>query len=220
MMVSTAKVAVRRRTAIAEEPTMPSDALPPPWVAKASGHVTRRFRLEDLLAGGDDPPAVIAGAARALGEGETLTVDAPVEPIPLRALLGRAGMETWAAALGDGRWRLHVRRAPGATPAEAARLVASASGRGVFWLEDGRVNLDVRALPPPYPLTEILRVIDDGLAGDEMVVYLPLHPVHLFPLLEERGWSWRVLPGRPCESPAGQETADTVRLLLSREDRP
>lgn len=177
---------------------MPADPAPPP----------RRFRLEDLLAEGRDPPSTILAAASALADDESLTLDAPFDPVPLRQLLAGHGLEPSSQPLPDGRWRLTVRR--GTESSATPPPETGEDSRSTFWLEDGVLNLDVRDLPPPRPMMEILRVIDAGLAGTEMVAHVPHAPVHLFPELEDRGWTWRIL---------GQDD-DGVRVQLVREDGP
>lgn len=173
---------------------MPADAAP------------LRFRLEDLLAEGHDPPSTLLSAATSLPPGGLLILDAPFDPAPLRHLLGSHGLDAQATVQTGGRWHLHVRRGE----AIAADAQPQDDSRTRFWLEDGRLTLDLRGLPPPRPMMEILRMIDGGLAGGEMAVHVPHIPVHLFPDLEERGWSWEVLT----------DTDDGTCLLLTREDTP
>lgn len=170
--------------------------------------VTPRFRLEDLLAEGRDPPTTILQAAAALEDDGQVVLDAPFDPAPLRHLLTGQGLDAQSVAQPGGRWHLHVRQGNGAPAAPVAP--ADGGCRSSFWLEDGRLTLDVRDLPPPRPMMEILRIIDTGLAGTEMVAHVPHTPVHLFPELEDRGWTWDIL----SDNDAG------TAVLLTRDDAP
>lgn len=67
-------------------------------------------------------------------------------------------------------------------------------------------HIDVRALPPPRPMVEILRCIGELAPGTPLVVHHDRVPVMLFPELTEIGWDAERLP-----APDGE-----VRLLLRR----
>ena len=47
--------------------------------------------------------------------------------------------------------------------------------------------LDLRGLPPPEPLVRALEAVEALPEGDELVVLTERRPVHLLPLLLERG---------------------------------
>lgn len=47
--------------------------------------------------------------------------------------------------------------------------------------------LDLRGLPPPEPLVRTLKAVEALPEGDELVVLTERRPVHLLPLLLERG---------------------------------
>ncbi len=47
--------------------------------------------------------------------------------------------------------------------------------------------LDLRGLPPPEPLVRALEAVEALSDGDELVVLTERRPVHLLPLLAERG---------------------------------
>lgn len=158
------------------------------------------FRLEDLLAEGRDPRAVLARAAEALPEGGGLILDAPFDPQPLRQALDGHRLRTRAVAQSNGRWHLHVDR-PAPPPDTTDEGPA-----GRFSLEDGVLTLDVRGLPPPRPLEVILRVLDGGLAGGELVVRAPHAPARLLDAVAARGWAWEIV---------GQDK-DGATLLLTR----
>ncbi len=54
--------------------------------------------------------------------------------------------------------------------------------------------LDLRDEVPPTPFVAIIELIERADVGDRIVAVLPRKPKHLFPELEDRGWSWKELP--------------------------
>lgn len=67
------------------------------------------------------------------------------------------------------------------------------------WFEGGTEHIDVRGLPPPQPLVEILRLvrsIDDGRA---LIVHLERDPQPLYPELAELGWAAEIIESEPGE---------------------
>ena len=81
-----------------------------------------------------------------------------------------------------------------------------AAGGVPVWFEDGIAQIDVRGLEPPRPMVAIVELIEWAGAGDAVVVRLDRDPIHLYPELVERGWSWTKIPSPP----------DQVRLRLTR----
>ncbi len=74
------------------------------------------------------------------------------------------------------------------------------------WTEADGVHIDVRGLPPPQPMVQILslvRSIDDDRA---VIVHHDRDPQLLYPELAEIGWSAVIIDGEPGE----------VRLRLTR----
>lgn len=61
------------------------------------------------------------------------------------------------------------------------------------WQADDGLHLDVRGLPCPDPMVEILGAIDRGDAGQAFIVHIDQEPLMLYPQLDERGWSHELL---------------------------
>lgn len=179
----------------------------PEWVAAVDAADPEAHDVAAILAAGGDPFSTLTGAAFALAEGAALVVRAPFDPEPLRRHLEASGFRTWAEAGPGGRWRVRVQRLRTAPPAAAPP--ADDTNRS-FWLEEGVLHLDVRRLPPPKPLREILAFLDHGPHGGRFVVHVPHAPIHLFPELEERGWRWTIQ----------SDDDDGCVLLLERDDAP
>ncbi len=55
------------------------------------------------------------------------------------------------------------------------------------------VNLDVRGLPPCEPLEQILAGCHQLVPGQRLRALVSREPLPLFPLLEQRGFAWRVV---------------------------
>ena len=52
--------------------------------------------------------------------------------------------------------------------------------------------MDLRGLPPPEPMERILDALDALERGQCLEALTPFRPVPLLPLLEVRGYVWRV----------------------------
>lgn len=163
-----------------------TDESTPAWL---QGGSPRRLDVRPQLARGDEPFALIMEALRGLSAGQALTVEAPFEPAPLRALLGGRGWESHVRWEGEtclaSFWRPPDRPAAGAAPDDdlpplAERLAAV----------EGGYEIDVSDLAPPAPLRLALMAIDADC--------LPLtmrhrrEPALLYPQLEQRGLGWSV----------------------------
>ena len=172
----------------------PGTVLPPaertsePTPSWLHGGAPRLLDVRPQLARGDEPFALIMEALRTLSPGQALTVEAPFEPAPLRALLGGRGWESHVRWEGDtclaSFWRPPNLADTGddsdASPPLDARLRAV----------EGGFEIDVSDLVPPAPLRLALLAIDAGS--------LPLtmrhrrEPALLYPQLEQRGLQWSV----------------------------
>jgi len=74
------------------------------------------------------------------------------------------------------------------------------------WNEDDGVHIDVRGLPPPEPMVEIVRLIQEAMPDATIIAHLDRDPIHLYPELDERGWGYEVVSEMPGD----------VRLRLER----
>jgi uncharacterized protein (DUF2249 family) len=162
-----------------------SDEPTPAWL---QGGSPLRLDVRPQLAAGEDPFALIMGGLRSLSAGQALTVEAPFEPAPLRALLGGRGWESHVRWDGEtclaSFWRPPDLSGANAeddeTPTLAERLQVVSGG----------FEIDVSDLAPPAPLRLALMAIDAD--------HLPLtmrhrrEPALLYPQLEQRGLEWSV----------------------------
>ncbi len=75
------------------------------------------------------------------------------------------------------------------------------------WRDSAGRHIDVRGLPPPRPLVEILRLVhEQGESIEAVIVHHDRDPQLLYPELAEIGWEAERIAGEPGE----------VRLKLQR----
>ena len=74
------------------------------------------------------------------------------------------------------------------------------------WHDADGIHIDVRGLPAPEPLVEILRLLRELREPTAVIVHHEREPLLLYPELAEIGWSARHIDAEPGE----------VRLRLER----
>jgi len=74
------------------------------------------------------------------------------------------------------------------------------------WVEADGIHIDVRGLPAPQPLVQILTLVRSIEDDRAVVVHHDRDPQLLYPELAEIGWSAEIVDGEPGE----------VRLRLAR----
>ena len=89
-------------------------------------------------------------------------------------------------------------------PTPSGRSPAGPQAR--IWQEPDATHIDVRGLPPPQPLVQILRLVHRTPAGGCVIVHHERDPALLYPELAQIGWVAESLQGGPGE----------VRLRLRR----
>ncbi|HYG21269.1 MAG TPA: DUF2249 domain-containing protein [Verrucomicrobiae bacterium] len=142
--------------------------------------------LREELRRGGAPFDRIMAAAGDLGIGGSLVLIAPFEPAPLYSVLGRLGFTHTSVANDAGEWEIRfVRNAANGAQAETpAAKSAVASEPATSWVE-----IDARGLQPPEPLVKILEAVTDLPHATELRARTDRRPMHLYPQLEERGFS-------------------------------
>ncbi|GAA0567439.1 DUF2249 domain-containing protein [Caenispirillum bisanense] len=178
----------------------------PDWVAAVDADPVAEIDVSRLLAGGGDPFGVLTRTAATVEAGRGMVVVAPFDPVPLRDLLTGEGFQNHVETLADGRFRVRFLRAGGcaaavAEPEPAAEPEpdpqAEPDAPRKFWIEEDGLHLDVRGLPPPGPMLEVLRFLDGGAHAQTLMVHVPQFPVHLIPELEDRGWTYEIVAEAP-----------------------
>lgn len=88
-----------------------------------------------------------------------------------------------------------------------APVVARTADHARRWQDSDGEHIDVRGLPPPEPLVEVLRLVralDDGVT---VIMHHDREPVLLYPELAQIGWKAERIEGE----------VDEVRLRLRRD---
>lgn len=67
------------------------------------------------------------------------------------------------------------------------------------WTEADGVHIDVRGLPPPQPLVQILQLVEAARDGGAIVVHHDRDPALLYVELVQRGWWAERIAGEPGE---------------------
>ncbi len=75
------------------------------------------------------------------------------------------------------------------------------------WTESDGEHIDVRGLPPPQPMVEILRLLYSIADDRAVIVHHDRDPQMLYPELAEIGWEAEIIAGQDGE----------VRLRLARQ---
>jgi len=144
---------------------------------------------EDIRSG-REPFSKIMNAAAAMQADERLLVIAPFEPVPLFRVMEKQGFVHTGLATTSGDWEILFTRQPGTTPAEAA-LASSPIGprNGTAPAPPQILEVDARGLEPPQPMVKILEALVALPAGAELRARTERRPMHLYPHLEERGFT-------------------------------
>ena len=136
-----------------------------------------------LAAEGWGPPlAAVLGAARGLPVGGRLRLIAPFDPAPMRRALLAEGFQGGPTEPRDGGFEILFTRTETASPGAIARV----------WRDDDGAHLDLRGLAAPAPMVEILRALEADPAPEALTAWLDREPLHLYPELAARGWTWDV----------------------------
>jgi uncharacterized protein (DUF2249 family) len=144
---------------------------------------------EDIRSG-REPFSRIMNAAAAMQADESLLVIAPFEPVPLFRVMEKRGFVHTGQATASGDWEILFTCQPGATAAETA--LASSPVRqsnGIAPVPAQIVEVDARGLEPPQPMVKILEALVALPAGAELRARTERRPMHLYPHLEERGFT-------------------------------
>jgi hypothetical protein len=73
------------------------------------------------------------------------------------------------------------------------------------WTTPDAIHIDVRGLEPPEPMRVILRLIDAEEIETALIAHLDREPIFLYPELNERGWSYEILPATGATPPDDDE---------------
>lgn len=66
------------------------------------------------------------------------------------------------------------------------------------WQAGDGWHIDVRGLPPPGPMVQIL-ILLESINGGEVIVHHDREPIYLYPELAERRWNHEIVAGEQGE---------------------
>jgi uncharacterized protein (DUF2249 family) len=139
---------------------------------------------------GREPFSRIMGAATLLKDNEQLLVLAPFEPAPLFAVLEKQGFRHTAQSTSTGDWEVRFDRDSQASPSEVPPArIAQATRTGAAPSPAKVLEVDARGLEPPQPMIRILETLATLPAGAQLEARTDRRPMHLYPQLEERGFT-------------------------------
>jgi uncharacterized protein (DUF2249 family) len=148
--------------------------------------VREDFRL------GQHPREKIMRAFDQVGIGETLRLLVPFEPVPLYEVANSKGLGHTAQKISDGDWEvLFTRNASNASESQR-RDNNSATSQNRAGGNAGPIevlDVDARGLEPPQPMVKILEAVAGLADGAALRARTDRRPVHLYPMLESRGFS-------------------------------
>ncbi len=150
-----------------------------------------RLDVRDLIRAGGEPFSKIIQTVNRLKGDEQLLLVAPFEPEPLYRVLAQHGFSRQAKPIGGGDWEvLFTRVAPARTAVEPpGRSEQSAPPANGAHAKQSVVNVDARGLEPPQPMVQILEALASVPPDAEVWARTDRRPMHLYPMLEQRGWS-------------------------------
>ncbi|WP_296712364.1 DUF2249 domain-containing protein [Rhodoblastus sp.] len=169
--------------------------------------------LRPILRAGGEPFADIMQAAGGLAPGQSLSLLATFEPVPLYRTLARKGFDHAAREIGGGDWEVLFTRAVSESGARAdENIQASTVGISAQAWPEPLGHEDFRDFDPPEPMVRILAALEEMRPGEVLSALLDREPLFLFPELRQRGHHWR-----GAVEPDGTSYRLLVRAGLSNE---
>lgn len=164
------------------------------WLADLKKEDCVRLDVRPILATGVDPLDQILVVVETLDPEDTLLIEAPFDPLPLRRLLAGRGYISQAVPCAERHWQVFFRKGEGQDVPQVPGL-PDLSDLPDFPVDcrEGELDMDLRGLVAPNPLIAVLKVIESGAGGASFVVRLLRDPIYLHPELAERNWSAVVL---------------------------
>ncbi|MCB0872920.1 MAG: DUF2249 domain-containing protein [Thermoleophilia bacterium] len=126
--------------------------------------------VRPVIASGEEPFSMIMEAVEGLPPGGVLRIRSPFDPQPLHRVLRDRGFSNQVFEHAPDDWQTDYWR-----PGAPEPLV-----------------LDVRGLAPPEPLERTLATLEDLPDGRPLLQINDRAPAFLFPLLDERGYRYRI----------------------------
>jgi uncharacterized protein (DUF2249 family) len=144
--------------------------------------------VRDDFRSGLHPCDKIQNALGNVGDGETLRLLVPFEPVPIFEVARNKGLSHKAQQTPEGHWEVLFSRNAEVKTNKVARK-AHSCGCGCSTTEPTEiVDVDARGLEPPQPMVKILEALAALPDGAALTARTDRRPIHLYPMLEARGF--------------------------------
>lgn len=140
---------------------------------------------------GQHPCDKIQNALSEVGDGETLRLLVPFEPVPIFEVARNKGLGHEARQTPDGDWEVFFSRRPasGSETVQRPERKGHSCGCGCNATDPTEVvDVDARGLEPPQPMVKILEALTALPGGALLRARTDRRPIHLYPMLEARGF--------------------------------
>jgi uncharacterized protein (DUF2249 family) len=138
--------------------------------------------VREDIRNGREPFSKIMNAAAELRTGDQLLLIAPFEPVPLFRVLEKQGFQHSAQPADSGDWEVLFTRQAEKADADTPLPLAPPCSASL-------VEVDARGLEPPQPMVRVLEALAVLPTGAKLRAHTDRRPVHLYPHLEERGFT-------------------------------
>ena len=155
-------------------------------MSRAVNNQTVTVDVREDIRNGREPFSKIMQAAAGLKTNEELLLIAPFEPAPLFGVMKKQGFRFAARPMPTGDWEVVFTResAPTLSTTNETRQPSPPVSNTARLVE-----VDARGLEPPQPLVKILETVATLPADTEVEARTDRRPIHLYPQLEQRGFT-------------------------------
>jgi uncharacterized protein (DUF2249 family) len=141
---------------------------------------------------GEHPCDKIQSALAQLAHGSTLRSLVPFEPLPIFEVAQSKGLGHAARQTPEGDWEVLFSHRPEVEAENTRRATGKTHSCGCGCAATGPaevVAVDARGLEPPQPMVKILEALAALPDGAAVRAHTDRRPVHLYPILEARGFT-------------------------------
>jgi uncharacterized protein (DUF2249 family) len=154
--------------------------------------------VRPVLARGEDPLKLILETAKALDKEVCLKIINTFEPTPLISLLAKRGYESWSERISEDlfiTWFVKSKlNESGSDLLAGTDILIETTDEFQQMVESfgpGKLHkIDVRDLPMPLPMRQIMEYLPKVKPGEALFVYHKKVPVYLLPELRELGFTY------------------------------
>lgn len=153
--------------------------------------MTMKMTLLDVrpdFRAGLHPCDKIQNALSAVGKDEALRLLVPFEPLPLFEVAAGKGLGYHASQTAEGDWEVIFSPSLAVAASSSATRPAACGCSCDESSSESPLEVDARGLEPPQPMVKILEALTVLPQGAALRARTDRRPVHLYPILESRGF--------------------------------